>query len=128
LTSDDVDNSADLYQRAGSVTTRLSQAAGTGNGAFPANFAGLSADGAHVFFTTAEKLTGDDTDAQIDIYDRNGSTTTRVSQGAINGNGPFPAAYRGASSDGTHMFFETPEKLASGDTDAVTDVYGASGP
>jgi hypothetical protein len=127
LTSDDTDSSPDLYQRRGTGTTRISQGPGTGNGAFPVAFAGASADGAHVFFTTAEKLTGDDTDAQIDIYDRNGGTTSRVSRGAINGNGTFAPVFARASSDGTKVFFTTAEKLTTDDTDGVVDLYRRAG-
>jgi nicotinamidase-related amidase len=121
LTYDDLDSAADLYQRSGTTTVRISQGPGTGNGAFPASFAGTA--GTHVFFTTAEALTADDTDSQVDIYDRTGTTTTRVSQGAINGNGAFAPTFVGASSDGTKVFFTTVEKLADDDTDSVVDVY-----
>jgi hypothetical protein len=125
LTYDDLDNVADLYQRSGTTTVRISQGPGTGNAAFPAGFAGTA--GTHVFFTTAEPLTGDDTDAQVDIYDRAGTTTTRVSQGAINGNGAFAPTFARASSDGAGVFFTTAEQLTSDDSDSVVDVYRRSG-
>jgi hypothetical protein len=37
--------------------------------------------------------------------------------------GAAPASYKGASADGTIVFFETTEQLAPGDTDAKRDVY-----
>jgi hypothetical protein len=115
----DQDNSVDVYERTGATTTLISP----GNGHFDARFAGASADGKHVFFMTAEKLSSADTDTSVDVYDRNGTVTTLVSRGQIHGNGHFDATFTGSSSDGTKVFFETSESLASTDTDSRRDVY-----
>jgi len=119
----DSDNSVDVYERTGTTTTLVSP----GNGKFDAKFAGASANGQHVFFTTAERLASTDTDSSVDIYDRNGGATTLVSRGQINGNGAFDASFAGSSTDGTKVFFETNESLANTDTDTRRDVYERAG-
>ena len=68
-----------------------------------------------MFFTTKEALTGDDTDTDIDIYERSGMATTRISSGPLGGNGPFYADFRGSSADGSSVFFDTAEKLTGDD-------------
>ncbi len=111
LVSGDTDSAYDIYERSGGTTTQVSQGQINGNGAFAAFFAGASSDGSKVFFDTDEQLVSGDTDSSIDVYERSGGTTTRVSQGQINGNGAFGAGFSGASSDGSKVFFSTGEKL-----------------
>jgi hypothetical protein len=118
----DHDNSVDLYERTGATTTLISP----GNGQFDAKFAGASATGQHIFFTTAERLASTDTDNSVDVYDRNGGATL-VSRGQIHGNGAFDASFAGSSTDGTKVFFETNESLANTDTDTRRDVYQRAG-
>jgi hypothetical protein len=130
LISDDSDSSQDVYQRSGGTTTLISSQTGLdgGNGGFGAFFEGASADGTKVFFDTDESLiAASDTDATKDIYQRSGGTTTLVSTGPDGGNGAFNAAFRGASADGTKVFFETSESLVSpGDSDTSQDIYERS--
>ena len=49
--------------------------------------------------------------------------TTLVSAGSTGGNGAFNARFAGATPDGSHIFFETNEKLVASDTDGSQDVY-----
>ncbi|MEA2389868.1 MAG: large repetitive protein, partial [Thermoleophilaceae bacterium] len=125
----DIDASFDVYQRSGGVTTLVSQGAINGNGANNASFDGASADGSKVFFKTREQLTAGDIDTNFDTYQRSGGVTTLVSTDTSgNANGPDTAFYGGASSDGTKVFFETDEQLATSDLDSgATDVYQHSG-
>jgi Tol biopolymer transport system component len=109
------------------VTERISVGPTGGNGAVDASFRGASLDGTRVFFTTNLPLVAADTDSAVDVYERYGSNTTLVSTGSLGGNGDFAASYRGASADGTHVFFETDEALASADTDIYNDVYERAG-
>ena len=123
----DTDSSADIYERTGSTTTRISTGASGGNGAFGAFFAGASADGSRVFFITDESLEPGDTDTSADLYERTGSTTTRITTGTSGGNGAFAPAFRAASTDGSRVFFTTDEQLEPGDTDSQVDAYERSG-
>jgi Ca2+-binding RTX toxin-like protein len=69
LAAADLDEgSTDVYERAGGVTTMLSNGplgAATGE---DAEFAGASADGARVFFETAAALVAADGDSEDDVY------------------------------------------------------------
>jgi hypothetical protein len=109
--------------REGGVTSHVSQGAINGNGAIPAFFEDASSDGSRVFFTSDEPLSSTDTDTFRDLYMREGNTTAQISQGAINGNGAVHANFQGASSDGSRVFFNSGEPLASTDTDTSPDVY-----
>ena len=112
LTGTDTDSTFDVYERAGGTTTLMSIGPSGGNGNVDAAYRDVSADGTHVFFHTAEQLTSPaDSDAQTDVYDRSGGTTTLISTGPVGGNGAVPAAYEGTSGDGTRVFFSTTESL-----------------
>lgn len=124
LTSEDKDNSQDVYKRSGGVTTLVSIGPEGGNGEVDANFAGASADGSKIFFVTTESLVAQDKDSSLDVYMRSGKVTTLVSTGQINGNGEFLAALHGVSADGSKAFFVTQERLTEGDVDTENDVYG----
>jgi hypothetical protein len=127
LVAADTDSRTDVYESAGGATTLVSAGAIGGNGSFSAAFQGASSDGAHVFFTSAEKLAAGDTDTQTDVYERSGGTTTQVSLGSSGGNASFPAFYDGASADGSTVFFHSAEKLEPDDLDSQADVYQRSG-
>ncbi len=116
----------DVYERAGGVTTLVSQGLGSANGPYPATFKGASRDGTRVFFDTSEHLVGIATGIYPDIYERHAGTTTFLSVGPTGGNGDFFAFFGGASDDGTRLFFETDEALVAGDTDISQDVYSSS--
>ena len=109
-----------------SLYQQISEGEINGNGSFDASFDGVSSDGTHAFFRTAEKLVSTDTDSAFDLYERSGGSTKRVSAGQINGNGAFDAHFAGSSSDGTRVFFTTFERLVSTDTDGAGDVYERS--
>ena len=127
LAATDTDASTDLYMREGATTTQISQGQINGNGAFSASFLGASQNGSRVFFFTGEQLAATDTDSQPDIYMREGSTTTQITQGQIGGNGAFGPGFSGASQDGSRVFFPTSEQLAATDTDAAQDLYMREG-
>jgi hypothetical protein len=128
LVGADTDTSTDVYERLGSTTTLISTGTTGGNGAFDAQFAGISADGTHVFFETKEKLTSTDTDSASDVYEGFGGTTTEVSIGPAGGNSAIDSFWVGNSADGTKVFVESYDKLTSDDTDTGRkDVYERSG-
>jgi Tol biopolymer transport system component len=137
LAAADTDSSVDIYVRdLASETTKLVSAGGSscapscGNGAFNVALRGISADGTHAYFTTAESLSSADTDSAVDIYSRDLSTgtTTLASQGGTGcapscGNGGAVPVFQGSSDDGARVFFTTAESLAGEDTDTATDIY-----
>jgi hypothetical protein len=114
LTGGDADLAQDLYERSAGVTTLLSVP--VAGGEFDASFAGASADGAKVFFVTAEPLAAADTDLVSDVYMRSAGGTALVSAGQINGSGPFPVGgLHGVTGDGARAFFVTQERLTVDD-------------
>jgi hypothetical protein len=144
LVSADTDGLDDVYQRVHATTTLVSTAAPgagakVGKATLPdraAFFEGASADGTRVFFSTTQKLDAADTDAFKDIYERSGGATALVSgpgAGASAGGVPGYATFAGASTDGTRVFFDSPENLVSADTDGpctsdhCRDLYERSG-
>ncbi|HEY8083221.1 MAG TPA: hypothetical protein VIE64_06655 [Solirubrobacterales bacterium] len=92
LVGEDTDSSSDIYQRYEGATTLISTGPEGGNGAFgsglPENGKGVSKEGGRVFFTTDERLTEGDPDAETDIYERSASTTRLVSVGNLLALGP----------------------------------------
>ena len=132
LTPDDTDTGrSDVYERAGGVTTLVSQPTGVGDpDTAQAAFSGASADGSRVFFETAQKLTADDGDTGwVDVYERAGAVTTLVSQPSnVADPGTSDAFFARASNDGSRVFVSTTQKLAAEDGDtAMGDVYERSG-
>ncbi|MGN6558846.1 MAG: TolB family protein, partial [Solirubrobacterales bacterium] len=100
--------------------------------AAPAEFAGSSADGSKVFFTTAAKLVPGDTDnGFVDVYERfyDGApgietyVTREISTGPTGGNDSYDVTFGAVSSDGEKVFFSTAESLVAEDKDKSRDVY-----
>ena len=129
LTSGDKDNSQDVYERAGGVTTLISTGPAGGNGESPASLRWVSPDGSSdaVFFDTDEPLTSADKDKAQDVYRWSAGVTTLISIGTSGGNGEFNASFSGASDDGAHVFLVTLEPLTVEDTDSAFDVYDIAG-
>jgi Tol biopolymer transport system component len=118
LASADGDPQFDVYDvRANDRQIRFdSTGPTTTNAPTNATFAGASADGEHVYFTTDEQLVAGDTDSASNLYERVGSATRRITRAG-------DAVFKAASADGSHVFFETAEQLVADDTDTQTDVY-----
>jgi Tol biopolymer transport system component len=142
LSSDDGDGALDVYMRdiAGGKTVLISQgdsscaASGCGNGPLAAIFKKASEDGEKVFFTSTEGLTAGDEDGRLDIYERDLETgSTVLVSPLVNCPAGLPSgqncdpSFRGASSDGSHVFFESNEQISAADTDTSQDVYDWSG-
>ena len=100
-----------------------SRTSSTGGSGSYSEFDAVSQDDSTVVFSTTDQLVPADTDNQVDIYARTGTTTTLVSTGPNGGNGAFPATFGGASADASRIFFTTGEQLVSADTDSWQDVY-----
>jgi len=100
--------------------------------AAPSEYAGSSAEGSEVFFTTSEKLVPGDTDnGFVDLYERfydgaagvESYVTREISTGPTGGNDSYDVSFDAVSSDGARAFFSTDESLVAGDQDKARDVY-----
>lgn len=98
----------------------------------PAEYAGSSADGSNVFFTTTAKLVPGDTDNGFsDVYERfydeapgiETYVTREISTGPTGGSDAYNVTFDGVSEDGTKVFFSTAESLVAADKDRTTDIY-----
>jgi Tol biopolymer transport system component len=142
LSSEDGDSSLDIYMRdiGGGKTVLVSPGdascggSNCGDGAQAAIFKAVSNDGGKIFFTSSEKLAGGDTDESLDIYERDLAIGSTVLVSApvtcpagLPGGQTCDPSFRGASSDGSHVFFESNEQLSGGDSDTSQDVYDWSG-
>ena len=127
LTASDGDSSTDIYERAGGATTLISTGPDGGNGAFFSAFQDATDDGTKVFFHTADSLVASDTDGVQDVYQRAAGTTTLISTGPLDSNAPLPATYKGASTNGSRVFFDTPENLVAHATGIYPDIYEREG-
>lgn len=83
----------------------------------------LSDDGSRVFFNTAERLAGGDTNGAVDVYEYD------AANGRINlissGKGEHPSRFADATPDGRDVLFTTREQLVGIDRDTNVDVYDA---
>jgi hypothetical protein len=96
----------------------------------PAEYAGSSASGEEVFFTTAEKMVPGDTDnGFVDVYERfynavkETYVTREISTGPTGGNDSYDVSFDAVSGDGKKVFFSTAESLTEDDGDRARDVY-----
>lgn len=98
----------------------------------PAEYAGSSADGSKVFFTTTAKLVPGDTDNGFrDVYERfydeaegiESYVTREISTSPTGGSDAYDVTFDGVSELGTKVFFSTAESLVAADKDRSTDVY-----
>jgi hypothetical protein len=125
LVDEDTDSATDVYERAAGSTTLVSDRVQSGSDAGTNGFfAGASADGSRVFFTTNEQVVTDDGDSATDIYERAAGATTLLSDRVQAGpDGADSALFDGASADGSRVFFSTNEPLVESDGEASSDVY-----
>jgi len=142
LNSADGDSSLDIYMRdfeteeTALVSAGDSSCAGSncGNGSQPAEFSAVSEDGEKVFFVSDEGLVAADEDGAADIYERDlGAGTTKLVSVAgtcppsLPEGGSCSPNFGGISSDGSHAYFESSERIAEADEDDFQDVYEWTG-
>jgi hypothetical protein len=143
LNGADEDGSLDIYVRYIEAQTTVlvsagdssCSAGGCGDEGQAVSFRGSDAMGDKAYFTTTESHALEDTDGGEDIYERDlGAERTYLVSVAGSCPENLPAdqncepSYGGASPDGSHVFFETNERISSGeDTDKSQDVYDWSG-
>jgi len=142
LTGADQDTGLDIYARdlEAEETVLVSagdpscEASDCGDGVEGVSFRGTDKAGDRAVFTTSESLNSLDTDSGGDVYERDLSagTTALVS---VAGTCPpdLPVgqncepSFGAISADGSHVFFETNDRLSGLDTDSSQDVYDWSG-
>ena len=145
LSGEDADNGADVYVRdlVAEQTKLVSAPApscggGCGGGIKPIVFQGAAGDGSKAIFTTTERLAGGDGDEELDLYERDlaaGGEAGETRLVSTPGGGPEPCpsganckpATSNISPDGSHVFFETKERIAPNDANGKQDVYEWSG-
>ncbi len=83
LVAGDDDGALDVYENAAGSTALVSTGPLAGKTALAAGLpaGAVAADGSHAFFTTEERVTEGDLDAETDVYDRFGGGTLLVSIG-----------------------------------------------
>jgi hypothetical protein len=132
LNSDDQDSGGlDLYARnlESGETVLVSAAdpscAGCGKGSEGVSLRGIDLAGDRAFFTTAERLSPEDGDAELDIYERDlgSASTVLVSPAGVCPSLNCEPGFGGISDDGIHAYFETNERLSGLDVDSSQDVY-----
>jgi hypothetical protein len=122
------DNPPHIYEREdGSTRLVATLRAGEGASQMP-HAAGISDDGARVFFETAGALVPQDRDhGRTDVYEYAEGVTRLVSVGARRSNVRQSAEFAGASADGRRVFFGTRARLVRADRDSAVDIYERSG-
>jgi hypothetical protein len=129
IISSDDDSARDVYQRSGTTTRLLSdRIRDNADDETAAFFEGSSADGTHVFFSTAESLLEDDGDGSSDVYERASATVTRLISDRVQAGADEvgDALFDGSSTDGNRVFFSTAEPILGTDGDNTLDVYQRS--
>jgi hypothetical protein len=138
LVAADTDTRRDVYEWHDGAISLVSTGPtdpGTLSSDFGNFFAGASPDGTHVFFSSPDRLVGEDVDtcgtrSCLDMYERVGGTTRLVSAGSPGGNGPNDVWWyhlEFVSDDGSRVFFQTNEQLVVEDVNSDYDVYERSG-
>ena len=129
----DEDALFDVYQAHNGAVTLLTGSNPVGSGGAFAQFKNASADGTRVFFQTTESIPGtDDSDGLLDLYQAQGGVITLLSGSNPVGTGGHPISDTEirASSDGSRVFFETPESIpGTGDVEdpVLRDIYQVQG-
>lgn len=131
----DMDSALDIYLRDvdGTATTLVSVPAagctGCGDEGAEAKFGALAAGATKVFFSSAEPLTANDEDENVDVYQRELSGTPTTLLGTPDGVCPLSedvgcdSSFEDASDDGDKLVFSTAERLGADDVDSEADVY-----
>jgi hypothetical protein len=82
----------------------------------------MTADGARVFFTSADRVVPEATNGKENVYEYADGRVSLLSTGKASG----PSIFAGVSKDGADAFLITPESLTKGDSDGgETDMYVA---
>jgi hypothetical protein len=104
----------DVYERSGGTTKLVSYGPNSFDGPYDASYGGSSADGTKVWFQTGEALVSADTDGGVpDVYERSSNSTRIVSTGGGMRENYDGALFKGASRDGSRVWFEAPDSCST---------------
>ncbi|HEX5376217.1 MAG TPA: hypothetical protein VFW48_08655 [Solirubrobacterales bacterium] len=126
LVGEDTDGANDIYEWTGGTHDLITPAACASS--CGATFDAVSDDAETVVFSTAEQLSGADTDASVDVYEQVGAgaptLVSRADPGCGGcGNGAADARFNRASGDASRIVFTSAEKLSAEDPDGEDDIY-----
>jgi hypothetical protein len=117
----------DVYELFDGALRLVSTGPAGGSGSFDAYFSGISKDGSHAFFSTAEPLVSPGTaDSGRAVYERVGEVTNLISTSSTSP-GPHAATFNGASDDGSRVFFTTNDPLVPEDHDCIRPIPADTG-
>jgi hypothetical protein len=122
LLPSDTDNSIDLYERAGGVTSLVSTGPSDTGAETNIDFGAASNDGTRVYFDTTARLVPEDTDDLSDIYLRTADGTVTLASPTPAGVGEGPHSVVATSRNGLRLLEATAEGLAPGDNPGF-DIY-----
>lgn len=119
LVGADTDEATDVYARDLPAGPTILISGGSED--VTASFSAASADGSHVFFTSAEDLLELDEDGVNDIYEWTGGTLKLITSADCSS---FCGAnFDAVSADSTQVLFTTAESLVAADGDENDDIY-----
>jgi len=120
----DSDTGADVYEVDGAVASLVSTGPEAGKSSTPAGLpaGGVSEDGSHVFFTTEERVTEADLDAETDVYDRFAGGTRLASTGNSAPIGP-PTPSQLTTEPGSPGTSLTPSIKGQSDPNTAIKIY-----
>ena len=109
----------------GGATTLISTGPDGGNGAVLRVLPGrVAATARGCSSRRPSRCVAADTDGDQDVYQRAGGTTTLdLDRARWAATASFPASFKGASQDGSRVFFDTSENLVAGATGTYPDIY-----
>ena len=130
LLAADTDDAIDVYAwtEAGGLEL-VSTGPNGGNGAADTaesvggRYQKMGTDGRGVLFTTGESLVAEDTDGNVDLYERIDGTTRLLSSGEIGAAGGVPPGTGAYRAESTRVIFASATALTRADTDEQLDVY-----
>lgn len=124
---ENIDRDIFVRDTVANTTTRVSVASDGTETSGDSDLPSISADGGHVaFFSFAENLVPDDTNAAVDVFVRDiaGNSTTRVSVATDGTEGDAHSLIPSISADGRYIAFDSlATNLVAGDTNAARDVF-----
>jgi hypothetical protein len=137
LVAEDTDSAVDAYDRSGGAVSLISTGPQNANGPGAGRYQAASADGTRVVFSSPDALVPEDTDSVIDLYLRDGGTTTLLTPGTAQAPVALSRSDRGifgiprtraaVDREAERVLFATAESLLPADLDDQIDLYARSG-